>query len=44
MTVTIRQAIISKGVTVTENASLSEMAAKIEEINVGKSNKRKEKD
>jgi mannose/fructose/N-acetylgalactosamine-specific phosphotransferase system component IIB len=40
----IRQAIISKGVTIAENASLSEMATKIEEINVGKSNKRKEKD
>jgi mannose/fructose/N-acetylgalactosamine-specific phosphotransferase system component IIB len=39
----IRLAIISKGVTVAENASLSEMAAKIEEINVSKVNKRKEK-
>ena len=40
----IRTAIISKGIDVPEGASLSEMAAKIEEINVGKSNKRKEKD
>jgi hypothetical protein len=40
----IRAAIISKGVTVEENASLSEMATKIEEIKVSKSNKRKEKD
>jgi hypothetical protein len=39
----IRQAIISKGVVVTENASLSEMAAKIEEIKVSKTNKKKEK-
>jgi mannose/fructose/N-acetylgalactosamine-specific phosphotransferase system component IIB len=40
----IRQAIISKEIDVPEGASLSEMATKIEEIKVGKSNKRKEKD
>jgi hypothetical protein len=39
----IRLAIISKGVAVAENASLSEMAAKIEEIKVSKVNKGKEK-
>jgi hypothetical protein len=39
----IRLAIISKGVAVAENASLSEMAAKIEEIKVSKTNKNKEK-
>jgi hypothetical protein len=39
----IRLAIISKGVAVAENASLSEMAAKIEEIKVSKINKGKEK-
>ena len=38
----IRAAIISKGVQVPENASLSEMAAKIEEIKVSKTNKKKE--
>ena len=38
----IRMAIISKGVLVPENASLSEMAEKIEGIKVCKSNKRKE--
>jgi hypothetical protein len=40
----IRLAIISKGVEIPENASLSEMAQKIEEIKVSKINKRKEKD
>jgi hypothetical protein len=40
----IRAAIISKGVAVEENASLSEMAAKIEEIKVSKTNKKKEKE
>jgi hypothetical protein len=41
----IRLAIISKGVEVPVNASLSEMAARIEEIKVSsKTNKRKEKD
>jgi hypothetical protein len=39
----IRLAIISKGVAAAENASLSEMAAKIEEIKVSKVNKGKEK-
>jgi hypothetical protein len=39
----IRLAIISKGVAVAENASFSEMAAKIEEIKVSKINKGKEK-
>ena len=38
----IRQAIISKGVEVPENASLSDMAAKIEEIKTSKTNKKKE--
>ena len=38
----IRQAIISKGVTVAENASLSEMASKIEEIKTSKTNKKRE--
>jgi uncharacterized FAD-dependent dehydrogenase len=38
----IRSAIISKGVEVPENASLSDMAAKIEEIKVSKTNKKKE--
>ena len=38
----IRLAIISKGVDVAENASLSEMAAKIEEIKVSKTNKKRE--
>ena len=40
----IRLAIISKGVDVPEGASLSEMAAKIEEIKTSKTNKRKEKE
>ena len=40
----IRMAIISKEVLVPENASLSEMAEKIEEIKTSKTNKRKEKD
>jgi hypothetical protein len=40
----IRLAIISKGVAVAENASLSEMAAKIDEIKVSKNNKRKERE
>jgi hypothetical protein len=41
----IRLAIISKGVDVHEGASLSEMAARIEENKVSsKTNKRKEKD
>jgi coenzyme F420-reducing hydrogenase delta subunit len=40
----IRMAIISKGVAVAENASLSEMAERIEEMKVSKTNKRKEKD
>jgi hypothetical protein len=40
----IRLAIISKGVDVAENASLSEMASKIEEIKTCKTNKKKEKD
>jgi hypothetical protein len=39
----IRLAIIGKGVDVPEGASLSEMAAKIEEIKVSKTNKNKEK-
>ena len=38
----IRAAIISKGVQVPENASLSEMAQKIEEIKVSKTNKKRE--
>jgi hypothetical protein len=38
----IRAAIISKGVPVPENASLTEMAGKIEEIKVCKSNRKKE--
>jgi hypothetical protein len=38
----IRQAIVSKGVAVAENASLSEMAVRIEEIKVSKANKKKE--
>jgi hypothetical protein len=38
----IRQAIISKGVDVPEEASLSEMAEKISEIKISKSNKKKE--
>jgi hypothetical protein len=38
----IRRAIISKGVPVPENTSLSEMANKIEEIKVCKSNRKKE--
>ena len=38
----IRLAIVSKGVDVAENASLSEMATKIEEIKVSKTNKKKE--
>jgi hypothetical protein len=38
----IRLAIISKGVDVAENASLAEMAARIEEIKVSKTNKKKE--
>jgi hypothetical protein len=37
----IRLAIISKGVAVAENASLSEMADRIEEIKVSKNNKKK---
>jgi hypothetical protein len=40
----IRQAIISKGVEVPENASLANMAERIEEIKVSKTNKRKEKE
>ena len=40
----IRQAIISKGVDVAENASLSEMAAKIEEIKTSKTKKKEDKD
>jgi hypothetical protein len=40
----IRAAIISKGVVVEENASLSEMADRIEEIKVHKIDKKKEKD
>jgi hypothetical protein len=40
----IRLAIISKGVEVPEDASLADMAAKIEEIKVSKINKRKEKE
>jgi uncharacterized FAD-dependent dehydrogenase len=40
----IRLAIISKGVDVLENTSLSEMAAKIEEIKVSKTNKKREKE
>jgi uncharacterized FAD-dependent dehydrogenase len=39
----IRQAIISKGVAVAENASLSEMAAKIEEIKTSKTKKKEDK-
>jgi hypothetical protein len=39
----IRLAIINKGVTVAENASLSEKADRIEEIKVPKINKKKEK-
>jgi hypothetical protein len=38
----IRQAIISKGVAIAENASLSEMATGIEKIKVPKTNKKKE--
>jgi hypothetical protein len=38
----IRLAIVSKGVPVPENATLSDMAAKIEEIKTSKTNKRKE--
>ena len=38
----IRTAIISKGIDVPEGASLSEMAAKIEEIKTSKTNKKKE--
>ena len=38
----IRAAIISKGIVVTENASLSEMASKIEEIKTSKTNKKRE--
>jgi uncharacterized FAD-dependent dehydrogenase len=38
----IRLAIVSKGVEVSENASLSEMAMKIDEIKVSKTNKKKE--
>jgi hypothetical protein len=40
----IRAAIISKGVQVPENASLSEMAAKIEEIKTSKTKKKENKD
>jgi uncharacterized FAD-dependent dehydrogenase len=40
----IRTAIISKGVEVPENASLADMAAKIDEIKTSKTNKRKEKE
>jgi uncharacterized FAD-dependent dehydrogenase len=40
----IRMAIISKGVEVPINASLSDMAAAIDEIKVSKINKRKEQD
>jgi uncharacterized FAD-dependent dehydrogenase len=40
----IRTAIISKGVEVPENATLSDMATKIEEIKVSKVSKRKEKE
>jgi uncharacterized FAD-dependent dehydrogenase len=40
----IRAAIISKGVEVSENASLADMAQKIEEIKAMKNNKKKEKD
>jgi ribosomal protein L30/L7E len=39
----IRLAIISKGVEVSEDASLAGMVAKIEEIRVSKNNKKKEK-
>jgi DNA polymerase II large subunit len=38
----IREAIINKGVAVSENATLSEMAEKINEIKMAKPNKRKE--
>jgi cell division protein YceG involved in septum cleavage len=40
----IRLAIIGKGVDVPEGASLSEMAAKIDEIKVSKTNKKREKE
>jgi hypothetical protein len=40
----IRLAIISKGVEVPADASLLNMAAKIEEIRVSKNNKKKEKE
>jgi hypothetical protein len=40
----IRQAIVSKGVEVPEDASLADMAEKIKEIKVSKINKRKEKE
>jgi hypothetical protein len=40
----IRRAIIGKGVDVAGNASLSEMAAKIEEIKVSKTKKKEDKD
>jgi hypothetical protein len=40
----IRLAIVSKGVEVPENASLADMAARIEEIKTSKTNKRKEKE
>jgi hypothetical protein len=39
----IRLAIISKGVAVAENASLAEMAAKIEEIKICKTKKKEDK-
>jgi hypothetical protein len=39
----IRLAIISKGVEVPENASLSEMAEKIEEIKICKTKKKEDK-
>jgi hypothetical protein len=39
----IRLAIISKGVAVAENASLSEIAAKIEEIKIIKTKKKEDK-
>jgi uncharacterized FAD-dependent dehydrogenase len=40
----IRLAIISKGVEVPENASLADMATKIEEIKVTRANKKKGED
>jgi hypothetical protein len=40
----IRSAIIGRGVDVPENASLSDMAAAIDEIKVSKTNRRKEKE